>query len=425
MRMLLTGAFVYQEGSFLRCDVALDGQRIQLISPYIPHSDFDFIFHFNNCFISPGFADVHVHLREPGFSYKETIATGTRAAARGGYTAVCTMPNLNPAPDSPAHLKIQQDIIDRDACIAVYPYACITRGECGSQLADIEALSPLVVGFSDDGRGVQDRNLMKEAMYRVKEAGSLIAAHCEDETLLNGGYIHDGIYAQRHGHRGIPSASEYRQLERDLELVRDTKCRYHVCHVSAKESVALIRDAKKDGLPVSCETAPHYLFICDEDICEDGSFKMNPPVRSSADHAALLDGLLDGTIDIIATDHAPHSDEEKGRGLKDSLMGIVGLETAFRVLHTGLVRQKIITLEQLVDKLADAPRRLFGVGTGLSEGEVANMCVIDQNKELTIDTNKFFSMGRSTPFAGADTTGDIVMTISKGEIVWQSSTTEK
>ena len=425
MRMLLSGGLVFQQGRFHRCDVALDAQRTVLISPEISPSGFDSVFEFNNCYIMPGFVDVHVHLREPGFSYKETIFSGTRAAARGGYTAVCTMPNLDPAPDSAANLKTQRDIISRDAAINVYPYACISVGERGERLADIETLAPQVIGFSDDGRGVQDRGMMREAMLRIKDAGSLVAAHCEDDTLLRGGYIHDGAYAKQHGHLGICSASEYKQIERDLELVRDTGCRYHVCHLSAKESVGLVRAAKKDGLPVSCETAPHYLLLCDSDLMEDGRFKMNPPLRAPADRDALTEGLIDGTIDLIATDHAPHAADEKNRGLKDSAMGIVGLETAFSALHTGLVLPGIITRELLADKLTDAPRRIFNIDGGLNEGELADICVADPSFVSVVDPQKFLSMGRSTPFEGMKTTGDIVMTICKGDIVWQNSLRER
>ncbi len=419
MRLLLADGLVYQAGNFYRLDVAIDGPQISSLSPNIDPAGFDLIFQLNQCFISPGFADVHVHLREPGFSYKETITSGTRAAARGGYTAVCAMPNLNPVPDSIEYLQAQRAIIERDACIHVYPFAAISVGEQGRQLSDIEALAPLVCGFSDDGRGVQDRSLMREAMARIAAADSILAAHCEDDSLLHGGYIHDGNYARMHGHRGISSASEYKQVERDLELVRDTGCRYHVCHVSTKESVALLRAAKRDGLPVTCETAPHYLLLCDADLQEDGRFKMNPPIRASADRDALREGLLDDTIDVIATDHAPHSAAEKSGGLEKSLMGVVGLETAFRALHTGLVRTGVLKLEQLLDKLAATPRRIFQLGGPLAEGAAADLVVIDPDKRTTIQTDLFFSKGHSTPFDGLQTVGDSILTICGGNIVWQ------
>jgi len=422
--LLLSGGFVYQEGQFSRCDVAIDGQRIALISPNISSISFDHVLQFNDCFIIPGLLDVHVHLRQPGFSYKETVATGTLAAARGGYTAVCAMPNLDPCPDSPEHLALEQQIIDNDAIIDVYPYACITHGQRGKELVDIETLAPRVIGFSDDGRGVQDIGLMREAMNRVAASGSIIAAHCEDETLLNGGYIHDGDYARKHWHTGIPSASEYKQLERDLELVRDTKCRYHVCHVSTKESVGLIRAAKQDGLPVSCETAPHYLLLCDSDLRDEGRFKMNPPLRSEADRDALVQGLTDGTVDMIATDHAPHSAAEKNRGLKDSVFGITGLETAFRILHTRLVSAGVITIQQLVEKMSVVPREIFNIGGGIEVGQRADMCVIDPDITSTIDSAAFYSMGKATPFDGMYTLGDIAATISGGKVVWQNSTTQ-
>lgn len=423
MKTLLKGARVFRDGVFDFFDLVVDGVYCYLISPDTAQDVFDTVFYLNDYYILPGFLDVHVHLRQPGFSYKETIHTGTRAAARGGYTAVCSMPNLIPAPDSLQNLKVQTDMIQTDACIDVLPYACITKGEQGRELADIESLAPYVFGFTDDGKGVQDAGIMKEAMMRVKQAGSFIAAHCEDESLLNGGYIHDGIYAKKHGHRGISSASEYKQLERDLALVAQTGCRYHVCHVSTKESVALIWDAKKSGLPVTCETAPHYLLLCDEDLQEDGRFKMNPPIRSAADRDALLEGLQDGTIDMIATDHAPHAAHEKDKGLKDSAMGVVGLETAFRVLHTGLVETGVMTLAQLADKMAGAPRRIFGMGNGIQDGGYADLCVVDPNVESVIDPARFLSMGRSTPFEGYGTKGDVVMTMHHGNIVWQREET--
>ena len=307
--------------------------------------------------IVPGLCDVHVHFREPGFSYKETIASGSAAAAHGGYTAVCTMPNLDPVPDSAEHLQVQLDAIKCGAAIKVLPYGAITVGERGEKLADMEAMSDKVCAFSDDGKGVQNDEMMREAMTAAKRLGKIIAAHCEDNSLLFGGYIHDGEYAKAHGHRGISSASEYKQIERDLRLAEETGCAYHVCHISTKESVELIRQAKARGVDVTCETAPHYLVLCDEDMQEDGRFKMNPPLRSLEDKQALIEGIKDGTIDMIATDHAPHSAEEKGRGLEKSLMGVVGLETAFPVLYTELVTKNIITLERLVELQAEGALR--------------------------------------------------------------------
>lgn len=360
----------------------------------------------------PGFADVHVHLREPGFSYKETIASGTRAAARGGFTDVCSMPNLSPVPDSAEHLAVQREIIARDAVVGVHPYAAITVGERGEALSDMEALAPCVIGFSDDGRGVQSDALMREAMCRARALGKPIVAHCEDNTLLRGGYIHDGEYAKAHGHRGISSESEWRQIERDLALVRQTGCTYHVCHVSAKESVALLRRAKKEGLDVSCETAPHYLVMNDSMLREDGRFKMNPPIRSEADRQALLAGIADGTIDMIATDHAPHSKEEKTRGLSGSLMGVVGLETAFPVLYTELVRPGIITLEKLVELMSTNPRKRFGLPLGES------YCVFDLNETYTVDPDAFLSLGRATPFEGLSVYGRCILTVRNGKTVF-------
>ncbi|MCI9667504.1 MAG: dihydroorotase [Angelakisella sp.] len=356
--------------------------------------------------VFPGFCDVHVHFREPGFSYKETIATGTMAAVRGGYTAVCTMPNLDPVPDSPESLRPQLEAIRRDACIPVHPYGAITKGERGEELADLAGLAPAVIAFSDDGRGVQSEEMMRRAMMEVKRLGmgKVIAAHCEDNALLRGGYIHDGAYARRHGHRGISSESEYRQLQRDLALAAETGCPYHVCHISTKESVALIRQAKAAGVDVTCETAPHYLVLCEEDLQEDGRFKMNPPLRSAEDRAALVEGLLDNTIDIIATDHAPHAAEEKAGGLEKSLMGVVGLETAFPVLYTHLVRPGILTVERLSQLLSDNPRRRFSIpeDPGYTVFEVETPC--------QIAPETFATKGRSTPFAGDTVYGRWVLT---------------
>ena len=362
--------------------------------------------------IFPGFCDVHVHFREPGFSYKETISTGSRAAARGGYTAVCTMPNLAPVPDSREHLQLQRRLIARDACIHIYPYGAITVGEKGEALADLNGMAPDVIGFSDDGRGVQEDGLMRRAMLLAKELGKPIVAHCEDNSLLRGGYIHDGAYAKAHGHRGICSESEWRQIARDLELVKETGCAYHVCHVSAKESVALIRQAKAEGLNVTCETGPHYLVMDDSDLQEDGRFKMNPPLRSRRDREALLQGILDGTIDMIATDHAPHSAEEKSRGLEKSAFGIVGIETAFPILYTCLVKPGILSLDALVKLLCVNPRRRFGIPLG------TDYSVWDLNAEYTIDPEDFLSMGKATPFAGWRVNGKCIAAVCDGELVY-------
>ena len=363
--------------------------------------------------VLPGFCDVHVHFREPGFSYKETIRTGSLAAARGGFTAVCTMPNLSPVPDSPENLKLQQEIIDRDAAIAVLPYAAISMGELGEELSDMEALAPNVIAFSDDGRGVQSAELMEEAMTRAAKLGKIIAAHCEVNELLRGGYIHDGAYAKAHGHRGICSGSEWRQIERDAALAKKTGCAYHVCHISTKESVEIIRRAKADGVNISCETAPHYLLLTDEDLQEDGRFKMNPPLRSAADRDALMEGILDGTIDMIATDHAPHSAEEKSRGLEKSAFGIVGLETAFPLLYTGLVKTGIITLEKLAELMSENPRKRFGITTD------PGYTVWDLYAEYSIDPEEFLSMGRATPFAGAKVFGRCTETVYNNTKVWK------
>lgn len=364
--------------------------------------------------IVPGLCDVHVHFREPGFSYKETIASGSAAAAHGGYTAVCTMPNLDPVPDSAEHLQVQLDAIKRGAAIKVLPYGAITVGEKGEKLADMEAMSDKVCAFSDDGKGVQNDKMMREAMTAAKRLGKIIAAHCEDNSLLFGGYIHDGEYAKAHGHRGISSASEYKQIERDLRLAEETGCAYHVCHISTKESVELIRQAKARGVNVTCETAPHYLVLCDEDMQEDGRFKMNPPLRSREDKKALIEGIKDGTIDMIATDHAPHSAEEKGRELEKSLMGVVGLETAFPVLYTELVMKNIITLERLVELMSFKPKERFGIDT---ENDFA---VFDISEAYKIDPENFLSMGRATPFAGREVFGRCLLTVHNGKAVYKA-----
>ena len=365
--------------------------------------------------VFPGFADVHVHFREPGFSYKETILSGSKAAAHGGYTDVLAMPNLDPVPDSVEHLKAEQDIIGRDALIRVLPYAAITIGEKGETLSDIEGLAPLCAAFSDDGKGVQDDEMMKEAMSRVRKTGKLIAAHCEVNELLHGGYIHDGEYAASYGHKGICSESEWKMIERDIRLAEETGCPYHVCHISTKESVELIRQAKKRGVDITCETGPHYLLLDENDLEEDGRFKMNPPLRSEEDRLALLEGLKDGTIDMIATDHAPHSKEEKAKGLKDSAFGIVGLETAFPLLYTYLVKPGFITLERLMELMVINPRKRFS----LKEVNSEDFTVWDLEEESLIDPDTFLSQGKATPFEGTAVFGKNYLTVCEGKVVWE------
>ena len=362
--------------------------------------------------VLPGFCDVHVHFREPGFSYKETILSGSRAAARGGYTAVCTMPNLNPVPDSPETLQPQLDAIEKDALIAVYPYGAITKGEKGEVLADLEAMAPKVVGFSDDGRGVQSPLLMEQAMRKARELGKLIVAHCEDNSLLRGGYIHDGRYARDHGHRGICSESEWGPIARDLELAAKTGASYHVCHISTKESVEIIRQAKKSGVDVTCETGPHYLTMDDSMLREEGRFKMNPPLRSKDDREALVEGLRDGTIDMIATDHAPHSAEEKSRGLQGSAFGVVGLETAFPILYTCLVRPGLLPMDRLLAALVTNPRNRFGIPMG------NDFSVWDLNAQYQIDPGDFLSQGKATPFEGWQVFGRCMATFRDGKPVY-------
>ena len=365
--------------------------------------------------VFPGFCDVHVHFREPGFSYKETIVTGSKAAARGGYTAVCTMPNLNPVPDSVEHLQQQLKLIEEGACIHVYPYGAITVGEKGEVLADLEGMAQNVIGFSDDGRGVQSDEMMRQAMLRAKKLGKMIVAHCEVNELLRGGYIHDGEYAKLHGHRGICSESEWAQIARDLKLVEELGVKYHVCHISTKESVEIIRQAKARGVDVTCETGPHYLVMNDMDLQEEGRFKMNPPIRSEEDRLALVQGIVDGTIDMIATDHAPHSAEEKGRGLEKSAFGIVGIEIAFQTMYTHLVKPGIITLEKLIDLMVFAPRKRFDIPLG------EDYTVWQLDTAEVVDPDKFLSMGKATPFAGHTLLGKCLLTVCDGNIVYKSN----
>lgn len=376
------------------------------------------IISFDGMYIFPGFADVHVHLREPGFSYKETIKTGTLASAHGGYTAVCSMPNLNPVPDSVENLRQQLDIIEKDACIHVYPYGSITVGQKGEELSDMEGMAKDVIAFSDDGRGVQSDEMMEQAMLKAKALGKMIVAHCEVNDLLKGGYIHDGEYAKAHGHRGICSESEWKQIERDLKLVEKTGCSYHVCHISTKESVEIIRQAKAKGIDVTCETGPHYLILDDSNLQEHGRFKMNPPLRGEEDRLALIEGIKDGTIDMIATDHAPHSAEEKGRGLEKSMMGVVGIETAFPLMYTHFVETGIITLEKLIELMSINPRKRFGIGGGTDEGQSADFTVIDLDAEYEINSDEFYSMGKATPFEGYKVKGRIVHTYIGGKEIF-------
>lgn len=369
--------------------------------------------------VVPGLVDVHVHLREPGYSYKETIATGTRAAARGGFTTVCAMPNLNPVPDCREALDKQLDLIGRDACIEVLPYASITDKRMGKTLVDYCSLAPDVVGFSDDGTGVQSEEVMRSAMRGIAGTGKVLAAHCEVDSLLRGGYIHDGEYACRHGHRGICSESEWREVERDIRLARETGCRLHICHVSTRESVELVRRAKAEGLQVTCETGAHYLAFCDTDLQEDGRFKMNPPLRSVADREAMLAGIADGTIDCIASDHAPHSVEEKSRGLEKSAMGVTGLEVSLPAAYNYAVLSGRIDLPQLVRLMADNPRRIFGISGGLNPGDRADVAVVDFDREFKVDSSSFISMGKATPFDGLTLRGKVLLTIAGGKVVYE------
>ncbi|MGM9522014.1 MAG: dihydroorotase family protein [Oscillospiraceae bacterium] len=420
MDFCLKNASVFTDGVFSKADILIENGTIKAIAPGLAYGEDASVFDFTGAHIFPGFADVHVHLREPGFSYKETIRTGTRAAAHGGCTVVCTMPNLNPVPDTPENLKVQTDIIAQDACVHVYPFGAITRGELGNELSDMGGLAPYVAGFSDDGRGVQRDSLMRSAMCSALELDKVITAHCEDESLLTKGWsAHDGKFARAHELVGNPSESEWRQVERDLELVRETGCKYHVCHVSTKESIALIRLAKCEGLDVTCETGPHYLMLSDGELKDEGRFRMNPPIRSESDREALIEAVCDGTVDMIATDHAPHSAAEKSSGMAQSLNGIVGLECAFPVLYTGLVKKNVISLERLLELMCTAPRRRFGLPGGeLKAGMPADLTVFDLNAEYAIDSEEFLSMGRATPFEGMPVSGRCLATFCGGVPVW-------
>ena len=420
MKYLLKSANVYIDHSFSVVDLFIDGGNIVSIGQNISHSN-AIVVSCEGLTVFPGFTDVHVHLREPGFSYKETVATGTLAAAKGGYTNVCTMPNLKPCPDSCEHLKQQLDIIKSNAKINVYPFGTITVGENGTELSDMEGMAKDVIGFSDDGRGVQSEEVMLSAMQKAKKLGKIISAHCEGNSLLFGGYIHDGEYAKLHGHKGICSESEWGPIKRDIELVKKSGCKYHVCHISTKESVELIRNAKAQGVDITCETGPHYLTMNDMMLKEDGRFKMNPPIRSEEDRLALIEGIKDGTIDVIATDHAPHSAEEKAKGLEKSAMGVVGLETAFAVCYTKLVKTGIITLEKLIELLNVNAKRRFGIGTEIKVGAKADLTVFNLNEKFTVNKEDFVSMGKASPFEGEELFGRCKMTFSNGQIVYKEA----
>lgn len=419
MDCLLKNANVYIDGSFKKTDIFIKDNMIVSVDGSVHHGENVVSFDFNNKYIFPGFTDVHVHLREPGFLCKETIETGTKAAARGGYTSVCAMPNLKPVPDSAEDIKIETDIIEKTALVHVYPYGAITVDEMGKELADLEGMAPYAIAFSDDGHGVQNDDMMRNAMKKSKELGKMIVAHCEVNELLEGGYIHKGKYAELHGHKGICSESEWKQIERDIELVKETGCAYHVCHISTKESVELIRKAKSEGVNISCETGPHYLVLNDMDLQEEGRFKMNPPIRDESDRLALIEGIKDGTIEFIATDHAPHTEEEKSKGLKNSLMGVVGLETAFPIVYTELVRKGIITLEKAMELLNGNAIERFGIGSEIAAGKPADLTVFDLDEEYVIDPKDFLSKGKSTPFTGRKVFGKCLMTMVNGEIVYK------
>ena len=416
--LLIKGGLVVAEGESRKVDLlVVDGKIAEMGESLTVGADVE-VFDAEGCVVTYGLADVHVHLREPGYSAKETITTGTCAAARGGVTTVCSMPNLLPAPDAPETITVEQQLIDEQAVIEVLPFATISKGRERRELADIEALRSLSVGYSDDGNGIQTEELMRQAMQRIAAVDGIVAAHCEDDSLLHAGYIHDGEYAHAHGYKGICSESEWKPIQRDVVLAAEDKCRYHVCHISTKESVAIIREAKQSCNHISCETAPHYLVLCDADLQEEGRFKMNPPLRAAEDKAALIEGIKDGTIEVIATDHAPHTAEEKSRGLKGSAMGIVGIETSFAICYTRLVRTGVITIEKLIALMSENPRRIFRLGGAMRVGERADIAVFDITKPYTIDTAEFLSMGKATPFEGAEVYGRCMLTLFAGEKVW-------
>jgi len=420
MNFVVSNVNAYIDGGFEKCSILVENGFIASISK--DGSEFLGYEKINGegMYLMPGFSDVHVHLRTPGFEYKETMETGTSAAARGGFTHVCSMPTLNPVPDSVENLKIQLDAIKKDAKIAVYPYGSITVGQKGEELSDLDGMAGDVIAFSDDGRGVQNEEMMRSAMIKAKALSKMIVAHCEVNDLLKGGYIHDGEYAKKHGHRGICSESEWKQIERDIALAKETGADYHVCHISTKESVALIRKAKKDGVSISCETAPHYLIFNDMDLQEHARFKMNPPIRSEADRLALIEGIIDGTIDMIATDHAPHSEEEKTRGLEKSLMGVVGLETSFSAMYTHFVKTGVITMEQLMKLMHDNAKARFGIGNDIEVGKKADFTLFDVTEKYTVNPEEFATKGRFTPFEGMEMYGKCVLTVFDGKTVYKS-----
>lgn len=419
-KTIIKNSSVFTENGFKQCDVLIEDGKISRLSKEIKSESGNEIIEAEGMWLLPSFVDLHVHLREPGFSYKETIKTGTLAAAAGGFTKVCPMPNLNPAPDSLSNLQIQLDIIKKDACIGVLPFATITKGRQGKELVDYEAIAPYVAGFSDDGSGVQSEDVMKRAMEGIAKTGKILAAHCEVNSLLKGGYIHDGEYASLHNHKGICSESEWKEVERDIRLSKETGCRLHICHISTKESVQLVREAKKDGIPVTCETGPHYLTFSENDIQEHGRFKMNPPIRSIEDREALRQGIIDGTIDVIATDHAPHSLLEKSKGLEKSAMGVVGLETVFSAVYTTMVKSGLISIERLIELMAINPRKILGIQQipYINEGMTADIVGINHSTKWVVNPNDFFTAGRSTPYEGMTLDGKVAFTFLNGKRVY-------
>ena len=403
-------------------EIWIEDGRIKAIGTGFSEAEFDEVFDAKGQLITPGLVDVHVHLREPGFTYKETIEAGTRSAARGGFTTVCAMPNLNPVPDTAEKLRQVYDIIRKDAVVKVLQYAPITENLRSEKLVDQEALvEEGAFAFTNDGVGVQTAGTMYLAMKEAAKNNKALVAHTEDESLLFGGVMHAGKKAEELGLPGILSVTESSQIARDLLLAEATGVHYHVCHVSTKESVRVIRDAKKTGIQVTAEVSPHHLILIDEDIPEDfGFWKMNPPLRGREDREALIEGLLDGTIDCIATDHAPHGLEEKSQSFMKSPFGIVGSETAFQLIYTHFVETGRFTLEQVINWLAVKPAEIFGLNAGtLTVGAPADVAVFDITQTCTIDKEDFLSKGENTPFIGWKVKGETQMTFVNGKLVWQ------
>jgi dihydroorotase len=422
MKLLIkNGNILCHNGEMQTVDIRIEEGKIAEIGKHLKASG-ETIMNADGKLVAPGFIDVHVHLREPGGEQKETIETGTLAAARGGFTTICAMPNTKPVPDTVEHLKNLKERIKENAHVRVLPYASITVKEAGQELTDFESLQKEgAFAFTDDGAGVQNAGIMLKAMKKAAALQASVVAHCEDNTLVFGGVVHDGVFAKTHNIQGIPSVCEAVHIARDVLLAEAAGCHYHVCHISTKESVRTVRDAKKAGIHVTAEVTPHHLLLTEEDIPGlDANYKMNPPLRSKEDREALINGLLDGTIDCIATDHAPHTIEDKQAGIYKAPFGIVGLETAFPLLYSRFVQTGIFTLKKLVDWMTIKPAEIFKLPYGrLEEGAAADLVIIDLNLEKEIVPQHFASKGRNTPFGGWKCKGWPIATFVNGKLVWQ------